>query len=190
MSVKPGGTLNGERLLAQRIRCSDGAYGMLFRHGGRFLHDEHFMRLALEEATLAIEHDDVPIGAVATLNDEVIASARNERELRQDPTAHAEILVLREAAKRLETWKLNDVDVFVTLEPCPMCAGALVAARVRRVIYGAADLKAGAAQSLYNIVQDQRLNHRVELTTGVLADESARLLREFFGKKRSNRESL
>lgn len=152
--------------------------------------DEIFMEMAIRTARAALEHEDVPIGAVAVLDDEVIASSHNERELRQDPTAHAEILLLRAAAEHLGSWKLPGVDIFITLEPCPMCAGALVAARVRRVVYGAADLRAGAAQSLYNIVQDPRLNHRVELTTGVLADESAQLLREFFSKKRSNHQSL
>lgn len=152
--------------------------------------DEIFMEMAIRTARAALEHEDVPIGAVAVLDDEVIASSHNERELRQDPTAHAEILLLRAAAEHLGSWKLPGVDIFITLEPCPMCAGALVAARVRRVVYGAADLRAGAARSLYNIVQDPRLNHRVELTTGVLADESAQLLREFFSKKRSNHQSL
>lgn len=152
--------------------------------------DEIFMEMAIRTARAALEHEDVPIGAVAVLDDEVIASSHNERELRQDPTAHAEILLLRAAAEHLGSWKLPGVDIFITLEPCPMCAGALVAARVRRVVFGAADLRAGAARSLYNIVQDPRLNHRVELTTGVLADESAQLLREFFSKKRSNHQSL
>lgn len=149
-----------------------------------------FMGMAIRTARAALEHEDVPIGAIAVLDDEVIASSHNERELRQDPTAHAEILVLRAAAEQLGSWKLRGVDVFITLEPCPMCAGALVAARVRRVVYGAADLKAGAAHSLYNIVQDPRLNHRVDLTSGVLAEESVALLQEFFSKKRSKHQSL
>lgn len=152
--------------------------------------DEMFMGMAIRTARAALEHEDVPIGAIAVLDDEVIASSHNERELRQDPTAHAEILVLRAAAEQLGSWKLRGVDVFITLEPCPMCAGALVAARVRRVVYGAADLKAGAAHSLYNIVQDPRLNHRVDLTSGVLAEESVALLQEFFSKKRSKHQSL
>lgn len=152
--------------------------------------DEMLMGMAIREARAALEHDDVPIGAIAVLSDEVVASSHNERELKQDPTTRAEMLVLRAAAEHIGSWKLPEIDIFVTHEPCPMCAGALVAARVRRVVYGAADPRAGAAQSLYNIVQDPRLNHRVDLTTGVLADESVQLLREFFRKKRSNHQSL
>jgi tRNA(adenine34) deaminase len=142
--------------------------------------DEHFMQLALTEAERALQHDDVPIGCVVVAEDEVIAAARNERELRQDPTAHAEILALRAAAQSRGAWRLDDTTVFVTLEPCSMCAGALVLARVGRLVYGPQDPRAGAAYSLYNIVQDPRLNHGVTVSTGVCAQESAALLRSFF----------
>ena len=146
--------------------------------------DDAFMRLALDEAAAALGHDDVPIGAVAVRGAEVVAAARNERELRGDPTAHAEVLALRAAAEALGTWRLAGVTVYVTLEPCPMCAGALVLARVDRLVYGPQDPRAGAAYSLYNVVQDPRLNHFVEVTTGVLEEECAALLRTFFQGRR------
>ena len=144
------------------------------------------MRLALAEASAALEHDDVPIGAVVVRDGEVLAAARNERELRSDPTAHAEVLALRGAAEKLGSWRLEGTPLYVTLEPCAMCAGAIVLARVPRLIYGAQDLRAGAALSLYNIVQDPRLNHSVELVTGVLESDAASLLLDFFeGKRRT-----
>ncbi|MDQ3939976.1 MAG: tRNA adenosine(34) deaminase TadA [Actinomycetota bacterium] len=146
--------------------------------------DESFMRLALEEAAKAGAHDDVPVGAVLVRHDEVLAAAGNERELRGDPTAHAEILCLRTASETLGTWRLDDTTMYVTLEPCAMCAGAMVWARLARLVYGPQDPIGGAAFSLYNIVQDPRLNHSLDVTTGVLADESARLLRSFFGARR------
>lgn len=145
---------------------------------------ERFMALALDEARRAADHGDVPIGAVAVSDGEVVGAAGNERELRGDPTAHAEILVLRAASEALGTWRLGGVDVYVTLEPCPMCAGALVLARVRRLVYGPQDPRAGAAYSLYNIVQDPRLNHRVEVVTGVASQECAALLEGFFRGRR------
>ena len=148
------------------------------------------MRLALAQARKAVEHDDVPIGAIAVAGDEVVGAGHNERELRADPTAHAEILALRAAAARLGRWRLQDVTLYVTLEPCPMCAGAAVAGRVGRIVYGAADEKAGAAYSLYNIVQDPRLNHECQLTAGVLAEEAAELLQAFFRAKRRPIEAL
>jgi tRNA(adenine34) deaminase len=148
------------------------------------LDDEGFMRLALEEARRAVEHEDVPIGAVVVSGGEVVAAARNERELRKDPTAHAEVLALRAAAKEAGTWRLADATMYVTLEPCPMCAGALVLARTARLVYGPQDPKAGAALSLYNIAQDPRLNHSMELTTGVLEAECAELLSGFFKGRR------
>ena len=143
------------------------------------------MRLALAQAAAALEHGDVPIGAVVVRDDEVLAAARNERELRGDPTAHAEVLALRAAAEELGTWRLTGATVYVTLEPCPMCAGALVLARVARLVYGPQDPRAGAAYSLYNVVQDPRLNHSVDVTAGVLEDECAALLRRFFQGKRA-----
>ena len=143
------------------------------------------MNLALGEARRAGEHGDVPIGAVVSKDGEVIAAACNERELRGDPTAHAEILALQEASRVLGGWRLTGTTMHVTLEPCPMCAGALVLGRVAKLIYGPQDPKAGAALSLYNIPADQRLNHRVEVVPGFMADEGAGLLSDFFQKKRS-----
>ncbi len=146
--------------------------------------DEELMRLALDEAEKAATHDDVPVGAVLARDGEVIAAAGNERELRGDPTAHAEVLCLRAAAERTGNWRLTGTTMYVTLEPCPMCAGALVSARVARLVYGPQDPIAGAALSLYNIVQDPRLNHSMEVTAGVLAEASAALLRSFFEGRR------
>jgi tRNA(adenine34) deaminase len=149
-----------------------------------FPRDEHFMRLALREAERALEHDDVPIGAVIVHGGEVIAAARNERELRGDPTAHAEILALREASAALGGWRLLDTVLYVTLEPCAMCAGAIVLARVPRVVWAADDPKAGAAGSVMNVLAEPRLNHRPDAAGGLLAEESAELLREFFASRR------
>ncbi len=143
------------------------------------------MGLALEEARRALEHGDVPIGAVVVRGDEVLASACNEREKGADPTAHAEILALRRAAEKVGNWRLTGTTIFVTLEPCPMCAGALVLGRVDHLVYGTQDPRAGAAYSLYNIVQDPRLNHQMEITTGVCEAESAALLRAFFEDRRA-----
>ena len=149
-----------------------------------FPRDEYFMRLALREAERAIEHEDVPIGCVVTHEGEVVAAAPNERELRGDPTAHAEVLALREASNALGGWRLSDTVAYVTLEPCAMCAGAIVLARVPRVIYGAPDPKAGAAGSVLDVLADPRLNHRPEVAGGLLAGEAAALLREFFASRR------
>jgi len=149
-----------------------------------FPRDEYFMRLALREAERALEHDDVPIGAVVVHDGEVIAAAANEREVRGDPTAHAEVLALREAAAKLGTWRLIDCSLYVTLEPCAMCAGAIVLARVPRVVYGAVDPKAGMAGSVLDILGEPRLNHRPEVAAGLLAQESASLLQEFFATRR------
>ena len=151
---------------------------------GVFPRDEYFMRLALREAERALEHDDVPIGAVIVREGEVLAAARNERELRGDPTAHAEVLALREASARLGSWRLLDTVLYVTLEPCAMCAGAIVLARVPRVVYGARDAKAGAAGSVFDVLGEARLNHRPEVVAGVLADEAGEMLREFFRSRR------
>jgi tRNA(adenine34) deaminase len=149
-----------------------------------FPRDEYFMRLALREAERALEHGDVPIGCVVIHEGEVIGSAPNERELRGDPTAHAEILALREASDRLGGWRLLDTVLYVTLEPCAMCAGAVILARVPRVIYGATDHKAGAAGSVLDVLHEPRLNHRPEVAGALLAEESAALLREFFASRR------
>ena len=149
-----------------------------------FPRDEYFMRLALREAERALEHDDVPIGAVIVHGGEVIAAARNERELRGDPTAHAEILALREASAALGGWRLVDTVLYVTLEPCAMCAGAIVLARVPRVVGAADDPTAGAAGSVMNVLAEPRLNHRPEAAGGLLAGEAADLLRAFFASRR------
>jgi tRNA(adenine34) deaminase len=146
--------------------------------------DAAAMRLALEEAEAALAHDDVPIGAVALVAGEVVSRRHNEREHAGDPTAHAELLCLRDAAAARGGWRLDGLTLVVTLEPCPMCAGALVAARVGRLVYGAADPRAGATGSLYNLCADPRLNHEVEVTHGVLADEAAALLQRFFAERR------
>jgi tRNA(adenine34) deaminase len=146
--------------------------------------DERMMTIALEEARVASSWGDVPIGAVVTRDDEVIARAGNAREREQDPTAHAEVLALRRAAQRLSTWRLEGCTLYVTLEPCAMCAGALVLARVDRLVFGAKDDKAGFAGSLGDLVRDPRLNHTVEVEFGVLAEECGALLRAFFRERR------
>jgi tRNA(adenine34) deaminase len=149
-----------------------------------FPRDEYFMRLALREAERALEHDDVPIGAVMVHGGEVLAAARNERELRGDPTAHAELLALRESSAKIGSWRLLDTVLYVTLEPCAMCAGAIVLGRVPRVVYGADDPKAGAAGSVLNVLAEPQLNHRPAVAGGLLAPESAALLRAFFASRR------
>ena len=143
------------------------------------------MGLALDEAAAAVRHGDVPVGAVVLRDGEVIAQRHNERERTGDPTAHAEVLALRDAAEVAGTWHLEGTTLVVTLEPCPMCAGALVVARVDQVVFGAADPKAGACGSLYNLCADPRLNHEVEVVAGVRSDEAAALLTDFFGERRS-----
>jgi len=149
-----------------------------------FPRDDYFMRLALREAERALEHGDVPIGAVLVRDGELLAAAHNERELRQDPTAHAEIIALREAARVVGSWRLLDTVVYVTLEPCAMCAGALVLARVPRVVYGASDPKAGACGSVLDVLGEPRLNHRPEVAGGLLAQECGELLSGFFASRR------
>jgi tRNA(adenine34) deaminase len=146
--------------------------------------DERVMRLALAEARTCLEHGDVPIGAVVTKGGEVLAAAGNRRELETDPTAHAEILALRATAAALGSWRLEGCTLTVTLEPCAMCAGAAVLSRLDRLVFGAADPKAGFGGSLGNLLQDPRLNHEVALSGGVLADECGALLRSFFGERR------
>lgn len=142
------------------------------------------MRLALREAERALEHDDVPIGAVLVRDGEVLATGRNEREARQDPTAHAEVLALREAAAKLGSWRVLDSVLYVTLEPCAMCAGAIVLARVPRVVFGAWDPKAGAAGSALDVLAEPKLNHRPEVAGGLLAEECGALLTSFFAGRR------
>lgn len=146
--------------------------------------DETAMGLALEEARRATAHGDVPVGALVVVGGELIASRHNERELIGDPTAHAEVLALRDAAARTGSWRLDDATLVVTLEPCSMCAGAAVLARLGRVVFGADDLKAGALGSLYNLGADPRLNHEIDVTGRVRADECATLLTDFFAARR------
>jgi tRNA(adenine34) deaminase len=150
-----------------------------------FPRDEYFMRLALREAARALEHDDVPVGAVIVKEGEVIGVGHNERELRSDPTAHAEMIALREAARTIGSWRVLDAVMYVTLEPCAMCAGAIVLARIPRMVYGAVDPKAGAAGSVLDVLDEPRLNHRPQVEDGLLAEESADLLRAFFAPRRS-----
>ena len=148
------------------------------------MNDDGYMQLALEEARAALSHDDVPIGAVVVREGEVLATAHNEKELRNDPTAHAEVLALRAASQEVGSWRLGEATMYVTLEPCPMCAGAAVMARLGHLVYGPQDPRAGAAYSLYNIVQDPRLNHTMQVTTGVLEEECLEVLQGFFRAKR------
>jgi len=151
--------------------------------------DERFMRMAIDAAEIAGENGDVPIGAVIVHKDRIIAKAYNQREQLQDPTAHAEIIALTQAAAALQNWHLNGCTMYVTLEPCPMCAGALVLARMDRLVYGCDDPKTGACKSLYNIVTDERLNHRLEVTSGVLQEQCRQQLQEFFAKRRIENEN-
>ena len=148
------------------------------------MNDDQAMYLALEEARAAMEHEDVPVGALVIVGDEVVSSRHNERQLTGDPTAHAEILALRDAATHLGTWRLDAATLVTTLEPCPMCAGAALNARIKHVIFGAHDPKAGAVETLYNLLADPRLNHEAQITSGVLADECGEILTSFFAERR------
>ncbi|MCH8242319.1 MAG: nucleoside deaminase [Planctomycetes bacterium] len=147
--------------------------------------DERFMRAAIGEAQAAFDEGEVPIGAVIVRGGRIVGRGYNQREKLNDPTAHAEMIALTAAASAVGSWRLDDCTIYVTLEPCAMCAGALVLARIQRLVYGPTDPKAGACESLYSIPTDERLNHCVDVTAGVLADEGARLLREFFAHQRS-----
>lgn len=147
--------------------------------------DEHFMNLALTEAIKAYEDGEVPVGAVIAHKGKVIGRAHNLRETLNDPTAHAEMLAITQAAEAVEQWRLEDCTLYVTLEPCPMCAGAIVNSRIPRVVFGATDPKAGACGSLFNLVQDARLNHRVELEAGLKQQEASELLKSFFREARN-----
>jgi tRNA(adenine34) deaminase len=145
---------------------------------------EHFMRMALAEARAAFDEEEVPIGAVIVHGDQVIAAAHNQREQLHDPTAHAEMIAITQAAESLGSWRLTDCTLYVTLEPCPMCAGAILQARIPTVVYGAADPKAGAVQTLYRLLSDARLNHSCQTVAGVLGDECGLILSEFFQRQR------
>lgn len=146
--------------------------------------DIDFMRLALKEAEKAFNEDEVPVGAVLVIKGEIIARAHNKRESVFDPTAHAEVIVMREAAQKIKNWRLIDATIYVTKEPCIMCAGAMVNARLGRLVYGCGDIKAGAVQSLYQLLSDKRLNHQVEVVSGMLEEECAALLKKFFKGRR------
>jgi len=146
--------------------------------------DKELMQLAIKEAQIAEENGDVPIGAVIVYQNQIIGRAYNQREQLQDPTAHAEIIALTQAAAFLESWRLHGCTMYVTLEPCTMCAGAMVLARIDRLVYGCDDPKTGAIKSLYNIVTDERLNHIIDVTSGVLVEECSELLQQFFRRRR------
>ena len=152
--------------------------------------DERFMRFAIEQAKIAEENGDVPIGAVIVYKNQIIAKAYNQRQQLNDPTAHAEIIALTQAAAFVQNWRLNGCAMYVTLEPCPMCAGALVLARLDRLVYGCDDPKSGACGSIYNIVADERLNHRLQVTAGVLAKECSEQLQSFFQQRRNEKTEL
>lgn len=148
------------------------------------MNHQDYMRLALEEAEIAFAQGEVPIGAVVVHKEEVIAKAHNEKELRQDPTAHAEVLAVQRATQALGVWRLSEATLYVTLEPCPMCAGSLVQARLKTLVFGAADLKGGAVGSVTNVLDVNRWNHRVEVVAGILEEECAQILKDFFRKLR------
>ena len=152
--------------------------------------DESLMKAALTEAREARSHGEVPIGSVAVHNGEVIARASNRQESWADPTAHAEVIVLREAARKLGRWRLTGVTIYATLEPCAMCAGALILARIDRLVYGCADPKAGACGSVLDVVREPRMNHRIEVTSGILEEECRSILKEFFEGRRNKNGTL
>lgn len=151
--------------------------------------DKQYMKMAIDQAYIAEENGDVPIGCVIVYENRIIAKAYNQREQLHDPTAHAEIIALTQAAEYIGNWRLHGCTIYVTLEPCPMCAGALVLGRLDRLVYGTDDPKTGAVKSLYNIVQDDRLNHRLDVTYGVLEDECRKQLQDFFRRRRAENSS-
>jgi len=151
--------------------------------------EKQYMKMAIDQAYIAEENGDVPIGCVIVYQDQVIGRAYNQREQLHDPTAHAEIIALTQAAEYIGNWRLHGCTIYVTLEPCPMCAGAMVLGRLDRLVYGTDDPKTGAVKSLYNIVQDDRLNHRLDVTCGVLEDECRKQLQDFFRRRRAENSS-
>jgi len=151
-------------------------------------HDKKYMQMALAEARKAYQQAEVPIGAVVVCNDRVVGSGFNRREQTQDPTSHAEIIALKEAAKEEASWRLEECQLYVTLEPCPMCAGAVLQSRIKRIVFAARDPKAGAVKSLYQLLDDDRFNHQVEVVEGVMKDEAAQLLKKFFRELRSRKD--
>jgi tRNA(adenine34) deaminase len=148
------------------------------------MHD-YFMRMAIAEAEAALAEDEVPIGAVIIHGDRVVAAAHNQREQLKDPTAHAEMIAITQAAQSLNSWRLEGCTLYVTLEPCPMCAGAILQARIPTVVYGAADPKAGAVQTLFQLLEDRRLNHQCQIVAGVLAEPCGQMLTQFFQRQRA-----
>ena len=150
--------------------------------------DIKYMKMALAEARKAYQRAEVPIGAVVICNDQIVGRGFNLREQTQDPTSHAEMIALREAAANETSWRLEDCRLYVTLEPCPMCAGAILQSRIKRLVYGASDPKAGAVRSLYQLLDDQRFNHQVEVEAGVMEKESAQLLKDFFRELRKRKD--
>lgn len=153
----------------------------------RMASDTDFIRLALEDARLAFDEEEVPVGAVLVINNEIVVRAHNRRERTFDPTAHAETIALQEAARKIKNWRLTDATLYVTKEPCIMCAGVMINSRLGRLVYGCKDSKAGAVDSLYRILSDNRLNHQVEIVSGVLEDECALILKKFFEGLRRGR---
>jgi tRNA(adenine34) deaminase len=146
--------------------------------------DQNYMKEAIKEAFRALDEDEVPIGAIIVHKNRIIGKAHNQREKLHDPTAHAEMIALTQAASFLDNWRLKDTTMYVTIEPCIMCAGALVNARVKRLVYGAQDPKAGGCGSIFNVINDKRLNHKIEVTSGVMEKDCRLLMKEFFKKKR------
>lgn len=149
------------------------------------MNDQYWMQRALDLAQIAANENEVPVGAIIIKDNIVIAEGYNRREQDNDPLAHAEIIAIKKAAQHLSCWRLENCTLYVTLEPCVMCAGAILQSRIRKIVYGASDPKGGAVKSLFTILNDQRLNHQVEITSGVLADESSLLLKKFFGSLRT-----
>ncbi|MGL5206729.1 MAG: tRNA adenosine(34) deaminase TadA [Acidaminococcaceae bacterium] len=147
--------------------------------------DKKYMGIALSEAQKAAELGEIPIGAVLVLDGEIIAKAHNMRETWKDATAHAEMIVIREACEKLDRWRLSGATLYVTIEPCPMCAGAIVMSRITRLVYGSPDSKAGAAESLFNVVNNPALNHTVDVVSGVCAEECTKAMKDFFKKRRN-----
>ncbi len=150
--------------------------------------DITYMKMALIEARKAVEMAEVPIGAIVVLDGEIIGRGFNQKESQNDPTAHAEILAIRDAARNISSWRLENSTLYVTLEPCPMCAGAMIQARVKRLVFGASDPKAGVTGTLYNLVEDKRFNHQLEVKGGVLAEECSSLLKQFFSELRIRKD--
>jgi tRNA(adenine34) deaminase len=169
------------------LDSSEFRYNIIRRMIKRY-EDERYMSLALREAEQAFREDEVPVGAVVVIDGNVVAAEHNRREQTQDPTAHAEVLAIRRASEKTGGWRLTDATVYVTKEPCPMCAGAILNARVKRLVFGCKDPKGGAVESLYRITTDERLSHRVEVKGGVLAEECSKLLRRFFRQRRENKD--